>query len=316
MEKRVKYWQQMVELKKQCDKQGHLHSAIEFSAEKIRFTTRPQIHKTNEFDVLISCHPLAKCEWPESVIFSDKLFLYLNPVLTQKDIAELKLYLPLATVRMHHANKPFVIVHMAQSIDGKVCTNSGASKWIGNDENLIHAHKVRALVDGVVVGGITARQEKPSLNVRHVEGLDPARIILCNSSDGLEDLPQIAGMQNYLLCNENSAPDLDPAILQKADLTPITYHCDSNNINLDHILERLLRENIQSILLEGGPTTIKTFMQNKALNWLQLHIAPMVFGSGKSFVTLPEIGCVDDAKNLSNVFYTQMGDAIVVTGQI
>ena len=310
------YWHQLLQLKSQCDSQQQLASIIGFSEHEFVFFDDVKVEGSDFFDVIISVYPLNLETRQEVTIFSEKLYLYFATELDHQTRTHLQLYLPLATASMHHKNQSFIIAHMAQSLDGKVCTNSGSSKWIGNKENLIHAHRIRALVDGVIVGGNTARAEKPSLNVRHVEGPNPARILLCNSSRSLEGLPYIEGMRNFLLCQKDRLQELDQQALQSVKMKILGYCDKDDDKGVKAALTCLRKENIHSLLVEGGPTTIEAFLQNNALSWLQLHTAPIVFGSGHSFVSLPEIGKVDDAIKLQNVLYTQMGDAMVVTGQL
>ncbi len=321
METFEKYWQQLLRLKVHCDSLVEDTNIIGFSEHSIAsFNQEAQLKGKStlgeDFDVLLCTKPLNHFFGPVVTIFTDCLYLYFADDIDHQTKAYLQLYLPLASVNMHHKNKSFIVTHMAQSLDGKVCTISGTSKWIGNTENLKHAHRIRALVDGVIVGGNTARSENPSLNVRHVEGPNPARIILCNSSIALESLPDITNMRNFLLCKKDCVEDIDSDSISLTHLKIITYSGNEQGQAISCALTNLRKENVTSILLEGGPTTIKAFMQSNAIDWLQLHTAPLIFGSGHSFVSLPEITEVNQAKKLSNVVYTQMGDAMVVTGQL
>lgn len=308
-------WQQLLALKEGCTHVSNSTVCIGFSEDKHVFWQHEQDIEGN-WPVILSLRPLSLNGREDLTIFTDKLNLSFCSDLSAAQKSLYCLYLPLATVSFHHPNQPFVIVHMAQSLDGMVCTHSGNSKWIGNQQNLTHAHRLRALVDGVVVGGKTARLEKPSLNVRHVSGPDPARILLCNSSDNLHNLPVVSGMRNFILCEDSKMENLDEAVLNAADLVAIAYRKEGNKVDLDGLQTQLLAHGIQSVLLEGGPTTIQTFVSNQSLNWLQLHIAPIVFGSGKPFLSLPQINSVDQALKMENVFYTQMGDAMMVTGEL
>jgi riboflavin-specific deaminase-like protein len=310
------YWQQLLALKSVCDSHNSDYAAIGFSEHGFELYTCLEQSVLKQHEIVLSRSSIVFESHQQITVFNNKLYLNIAHSLPSTTQAYLKLYLPLATVSMHHKNESFIIAHMAQSLDGKVCTNSGTSKWIGNSENLIHAHRIRALVDGVIVGGNTARTEKPSLNVRHVTGPNPARILLCNSSDSLEGLPDIQGMHNFLLCQEECLGQLDKQKLGSVKLDILSYRDSAQEQGLNAALSALRTKNINSILLEGGPQTISAFLRENTLTWLQLHTAPIVFGSGHSFVSLPEISHVDQAIKLDNVLYTQMGDGMVVTGQL
>ena len=97
------------------------------------------------------------------------------------------MYLPFIWISLQN-KLPFICLHVAQSLDGKIATNSGHSKWIGNMENRIHSHRIRALVDGVMIGGNTLRNDKPKLNVRHVEGKDPIKIVITSKGGNYDSL--------------------------------------------------------------------------------------------------------------------------------
>ncbi|WP_284217671.1 RibD family protein [Agaribacter marinus] len=319
MDTLAQYWPQILKLKERCKSIPDDVNIIGFNLSTIVFfNDESELAKAqnSQFDVLISTLVLRSISCEPITIFNQCLYLYFVTDMEHHLKTHLQLYIPLATINMHHRHRSFVVTHMAQSLDGKVCTISGTSKWIGNTENLKHAHRIRALVDGVIVGGNTARSENPSLNVRHVEGPNPARIILCNSSIALESLPDITNMRNFLLCKKDCVEDIDSDSISLTHLKIITYSGDEQGQAISCALANLRKENVTSILLEGGPTTIKAFMQSNAIDWLQLHTAPLIFGSGHSFVSLPEITEVNQAKKLSNVVYTQMGDAMVVTGQL
>ncbi|MDH5604452.1 MAG: dihydrofolate reductase family protein, partial [Cyclobacteriaceae bacterium] len=103
----------------------------------------------------------------------------------------LSLYLPICFYQMKAKKRKsaFTIAHFAQSLDAKIATENGASQWIGNEENLIHAHRMRALCDGVLIGAKTLKTDKPRLTVRHVEGPDPVRIVM---GDGDYDFSSLA----------------------------------------------------------------------------------------------------------------------------
>ncbi|WP_395345068.1 RibD family protein [Ningiella sp. W23] len=318
------YWTHILALKTACKSHEESFFIIGFSAEGFHFidqSTWQRQYQNDEpalygFELLIASKSITISAYEQQEVFSDRLFLYFKKGLDGQLKSFLQLYVPLATSSLHHSNTPFVIAHMAQSLDGKVCTLSGTSKWIGNQQNLEHAHRIRALVDGVLVGGNTARSEKPSLNVRHVFGPNPARIILCSSSHELNGLPDIPEMRNYLLCRHECVAKINLAELKLNQVRTLGYSGKQADRGVADALAKLACENIHSILVEGGPTTIQAFLRSNALCWLQLHVAPLVFGSGHSLVSLPEITEVNQAQALTNVIYTQMGDAIMVTGQL
>jgi riboflavin-specific deaminase-like protein len=258
---------------------------------------------------IVCREPVFPDGWDVRVLLHDRLWLALAPGCEPALRDALSLYAPLAMSRLVRPDGSFVLVHMAQSLDGMVSTTGGSSKWIGNDENLKHAHRVRALVDGVMVGGNTANLDSPSLNVRHVPGSDPVRIILSDSFTAIADLPRIEGMRTILL-RTSDRNDIPAA---RDDIEVIRCGAGRNGVDTEELLASLRAAGVYSILVEGGPATFRTFFEAGAVDWLQLHVAPIIFGSGRSLLNLPVIDVVDDAVTLDHPFYTEMGDAIMVT---
>ena len=75
-------------------------------------------------------------------------------------------------------SRPFVVAQLGQSLDGRIATPTGESRWINKDEALDHVHRIRANVDAVLVGVGTVVADDPILNVRRVPGRNPARVVI------------------------------------------------------------------------------------------------------------------------------------------
>lgn len=203
---------------------------------------------------------------------------------------------------------PFVVVHQAQTIDGKVATESGQSKWIGNSANLTHSHRIRALCDAILVGGNTYRIDHPQLTVRHVPGENPIKLILTKSLDEL-DLPNEG---KFIVC---SSTDLSQHIKNK-NVETIHILTSKQQIDTKNLLRELKSRQIRSILVEGGPQTIRCFVEDQTISRIEFHLAPILFGSGKNGIQLAPISEVSEAKKLHSVTYHQMGDSIMIVAEL
>ncbi len=245
-------------------------------------------------------------------LYSNSLFIHFDDNLESEILEGVKLFCPLVFAPLILKESPFIIAHMAQTLDGKICTNSGHSKWIGNEENLKHAHRLRAMVDGVLVGGNTIARDLPRLNVRHVKGSNPVRLLLSNTFCDFEKLPNVPGMQTYLLRRKGNPIENTCDSITKV----IYYEGASEKDKLNDLLGKLKQNGIDSILLEGGSGTVSSFYKENKIDWLQLHIAPLIFGSGKSFIQLSEISDVSEGRKMNNVFYNKVGDSIMITGEL
>ena len=242
-------------------------------------------------------------------LLKGKLFIHSEKA-SHAFIQCMRLYIPLVIAPLITKEKPLIITHQAQSIDGKIATNSGSSQWIGNQANLIHAHRIRAVVDAVLVGTGTILNDKPKLNVRHVEGKNPIRLFLTNSIQNFSDQPKVEETKTYLLrqfgCCEKE--ETYGGFIDK-----IIYY--KKHMYLD-LCSTLYQNGIKSILIEGGSKIISSFLESEMVDLMQFHICPSIFGSGIPSVSLDNISSVNQSRQLNNVFYTQLEDAMMLTGEL
>lgn len=240
--------------------------------------------------------------------------LYLSNELGYKDIFLLRNYWPII-IRIHanNGNKPFLLIHMAITLDGKICCANGHSKWIGNEQNLIHAHRLRAICDGILVGANTVKMDKPQLNVRLVDGPNPQRLVLSNKTEHFCGLSNNQGRsKTFLLRNKEFCCDIQSDVFDKL----IAFKGDTQRDELIDLLQKIKQEGIDSVLIEGGAQTASCFIENDLVNLIQLHLAPIILGSGQSFVNLPEISQIGDGLKLKCPKYIEMGDSVMVTGSL
>ncbi|MEL6447104.1 MAG: RibD family protein [Pseudomonadota bacterium] len=303
-------WQQMLALRQQAA--GITGPDRCVCCTPTSLTATDTTHIDARTRAVICCSPQAPSGWQCETLLEARLWLWTRPDCEPALRQALRIYAPLALASWVSADQSFVLVHMAQSLDGRVSTVAGHSQWIGNEDNLQHAHRLRALVDGVLVGGKTAIQDKPRLNVRRVSGNDPVRILLSDSETALEALPRVPGMRTLVL--RSRACEIRDAEQSDHEVLPCTRR--DGTIDVPELLTRLREAGIHSVLVEGGPKTFRAFHEANAVDWLQLHVAPVLFGSGHPVLELPEITTVDDAVTLKHPVYTVMGNAFMVTAEL
>jgi diaminohydroxyphosphoribosylaminopyrimidine deaminase / 5-amino-6-(5-phosphoribosylamino)uracil reductase len=196
---------------------------------------------------------------------------------------------PCASVRDAAPDRPFVIAQLGQSLDGRIATAGGDSKWINQDAALDHLHRLRSCVDAVVVGIGTVLADDPLLNVRRVVGRHPARVIIdpsgrlpaearCMTDDGVRRV--------VIRACDRPAPD-------GADV--IRLPRDGAIISPPAIVAALFERGLKRLLIEGGARTISQFMDSGALDRLHVLVAPLIIGSGQSGIELKPIAKLSDA---------------------
>lgn len=186
--------------------------------------------------------------------------------------------------------KPFVIAQLGQSLDGRIATLSGDSRWINGHAALDHLHRLRANVDAVVVGIGTALADDPLLTVRRVKGRDPVRVVIDPRGRLKADARCLA-------------PDGTTCIVVHAEGTAIPSGVQSlalpmtdRTIAPQDIVMGLFKLGMRRILIEGGATTVSAFVEAGVVDRLHVLVAPVILGSGITGLSLPPIQRLDEAR--------------------
>jgi len=185
------------------------------------------------------------------------------------------------------------IAQIGQSLDGRIATVNGHSHYINGDEARRHLHRLRAVVDAVVVGVGTAEADRPQLTVRHVAGPHPVRVVLD---------PRGRAQRSGPLFEQADAPTLHVvASGKRADVSAaghverVGLTTDADGFAPQSVLALLASRGLKRVLIEGGGVTVSRFLQAGALDRLHVMVAPLLIGSGRPGLTLPPIGTLDEA---------------------
>jgi len=174
---------------------------------------------------------------------------------------------------------PFVHAKWAMTLDGKIASVTGDSKWITNEKSREYVHKIRAEYDAILVGIGTVLADNPSLNVR-LEGVwnSPFKIIVDSLCRTPVDSKVFDGGRLIIACGKN--PDQNNLTLLKKKGAEILVCADdqTNKVNLKKMLEQLGEKNISSLLIEGGEKILGSFVIQKLINRVSVFIAPKIIG--------------------------------------
>lgn len=201
-----------------------------------------------------------------------------------------RLYGPVAEGR---AGPAYVIGQLGQSLDGRIATPTGHSRYINGPEAIRHLHRLRALVDAVIVGAGTVIADDPRLTVRLVEGPSPARVVI----DPTGRLPVTArifaddGARRFVVRSAERAAERDAP----AGVTSIALGLRDGQFHPSDMIAALARFGLHRLLIEGGATTLSVFLAAGALNRLHVCVAPIVIGSGPVGIALPPIDRLEAA---------------------
>ena len=184
-----------------------------------------------------------------------------------------------------------VVGQIGQSIDGRIATVTGHSKYINGPAGLAHLHRLRALVDAVLIGIGTAVADDPLLTVRRCAGPSPARIIL----DPRGRLPPAAkvlnedGIRRLVITAEGVRPKFPEGV----EIVEIATR--NGEIAPAAILGALRERGLARVLIEGGAHTVSRFIAAGCLDRLHVMVAPIMLGAGQTGVTLKPIDRADQA---------------------
>jgi len=188
------------------------------------------------------------------------------------------------------AGKPWVMAKVAQSLDGCIATHDGTSKWITSAGSRAVVHQLRATVDAVITGIGTVLHDDPMLTVRHVEGRNPARIVLDSRLRLLPSSALVASVDQaplHVLCAPDMADSAAADALRSLGTAVHGIPAGSGRLDVGSVLDVCATQlGFASVLIEAGPTVLTSFLQAHAINELHLHVAPIMLGLGRQWNAL------------------------------
>ena len=227
------------------------------------------------------------------------------------------LYLPLTR------GPDFVIGQLGQSLDGRIATVSGRSQYITGPEDIRRLHRLRALVDAVILGAGTVAQDDPRLTVREVEGENPVRVVLDPDGRLGEDRRVFSDRAARTLVVRRAttptshfhtrgdgpaggegppgggeAPRRGEALPGDGTRAPEVLTLPASGpegFEPGAVLEALRVRGLRRVLVEGGGITVSRFLEAGLLDRLHLTVAPILMGSGRPGITLPPIETPDQS---------------------
>ncbi|MEJ2634545.1 MAG: bifunctional diaminohydroxyphosphoribosylaminopyrimidine deaminase/5-amino-6-(5-phosphoribosylamino)uracil reductase RibD [Calditrichia bacterium] len=212
---------------------------------------------------------------------------------------------------------PFVHLKIAQSMDGRIATSNGNSRWITNGNALQRVHWMRSEYDVVLVGVNTVVKDDPSLTVRLVPGRNPYRVVL----DDKLVIPENSKLINdefqhkTIIFTVQSAEHPRVRELLQREIQVITIDPDSHGrVNIASVLERLAELKIASVLVEGGGEIFTSFIRERLFDKVSIFIAPILIGNGIQSVGDLGIRSLSDALRLVDVKTELIDHQILVEG--
>lgn len=212
----------------------------------------------------------------------------------------------------HEKKRPFVAIKFAASLDGKIATRTGDSRWITNEKARLFARKLRGEYQAILVGINTVMRDNPHLGVRNPKKRDPIRIIL-DSNLQIPLNSRVLRDNNVLIATTVYASKDKKELLTRQGIPILTY--ESKNIPLKELLLSLRSREIISILVEGGGEILGSFVDGKIIDKVYAFYAPILIGGGKA-VTIQGRGInkIKNALYLKRITIKHFQDNFLVIG--
>ena len=179
--------------------------------------------------------------------------------------------------------KPFVVLKTAMTLDGKIATASGESKWITSDKSRKEVHKLRNELSAIMVGVNTVIKDNPKLTCRIEGGKNPVRIIV-DSKLRIPTTSEVVvdNLAKTIVATTELADKEKILALEKLGVKVVITKSKNNRVNLQSLMIELGKIGIDGILLEGGATLSFSALEENIVDKIQVYIAPKIIGGEKS----------------------------------
>lgn len=182
-----------------------------------------------------------------------------------------------------------IVGQVGQSLDGRVATATGRSHYINCTAALAHLHRLRALVDAVVIGVGTACADDPQLTVRLVSGPNPTRVVI----DPHGRLPACARLLRQ--DGRTIVITAEGAVSPVRGMETMSLPARGGEIAPADVLTALAKLGLRRILIEGGANTLSRFLQAGCLDRLHVLVAPLILGAGRPSFAFGAIDRIEEA---------------------
>jgi diaminohydroxyphosphoribosylaminopyrimidine deaminase/5-amino-6-(5-phosphoribosylamino)uracil reductase len=212
----------------------------------------------------------------------------------------------------------YFLLKMASSIDGKIATKTGDSKWISGVKERKYIHKLRAAVDAVIVGVNTVIKDDPELS-SHGMGNDPVRVVIDpNLRIPLNSKVLDGNISTIIIYSSNKVKGKLQQLSSRKAVMPVKIPAKGNNINFKTICNLLHKYGIHKVFLEGGGETAAKALNDKVVNEVMFVISPKIIGGrdAKTSVEGPGAKYVSGAIKLKNPVLSRIDKDFIIRGRL
>lgn len=224
-----------------------------------------------------------------------------------------------AYIKYITTKKPFVILKIAMTLDGKIATPEGQSKWITGERSRRTVHRIRNGVDAIITGIGTVKTDDPLLTVRGIRSLRtnrPLRVVIDpNLEVPLKSRILSKPPETMIVIGEGADAEKKEELLKRG-ISIMEY--PGRNIDLRWLMERLADRGISSVLIEGGSSLNARALEDGIVDKVLFFIAPKIIGGKESYTAVggKTFRNLEEAHRVKDIKIRRIGEDILVEGYI
>jgi diaminohydroxyphosphoribosylaminopyrimidine deaminase/5-amino-6-(5-phosphoribosylamino)uracil reductase len=220
-------------------------------------------------------------------------------------------------LKLIRTGRPWVHLKWAMSLDGKIATRTGDSKWISGEESRRTVHELRGRMDAIIVGGGTLRADDPLLTARPAGPRIATRIVL-SASGNLPDNCRLRSTAReapvLIFTQEEHQTKLTGWVADGCEVVPLP--ASETGLSIDGVLGELGRRRMTNVMVEGGAGILGAFIDARAADECHIFIAPKIIGGDGALSPIGGRGIERIAQSLSlvNIAVNRGGDDVYIHG--
>ena len=216
-----------------------------------------------------------------------------------------------AYIKYMRTKKPFVMIKVAMSLDGKIATLTGDSKYITGKEARSYVHKIRSEIDAVMVGLNTVMRDNPLLTPRLVKGKDPIKIVVDSKLKIPKNSNLMKDPKKLIIATTSKASKSDMEKLKHKGVDIIMTKPKNGLVDLQDLMKQLGSREITTVMIEGGSELNSSAIKAGIVDKILVFAAPKLIGNGLGAIGNLGIRKIDHAINLKKPIVKKIGKDVL-----
>ncbi len=214
--------------------------------------------------------------------------------------------------------RPYVTLKAAATLDGRIATRTGDSRWVSGPESRERVHALREQVDAILAGAGTVRLDDPQLTARpkgRLSRRQPLRVVLSGSLDVSPKARVFDEPSGGVLVLTSADQEKRARALRARGAEVVVLPSERGRLDVRAVLDELYRRDVMHLLVEGGAQVYRSFLEGGLVDRLMLFLAPKILGEGIDWAPLPAKAKMDHAIPLEDLSVERVGEDVLVTGR-